>query len=71
MTLTEYVNQQMQTTGKTSRRAILEPLSVKAGVSFTTLSNVDRGARITRYDVAKAIEGATRGAVTVRELCEQ
>lgn len=70
MNLNEYITKEMARTGQTSRRAILGPLSVKCGVSYNTLASFDRGAKAGQYKIAKAIETATGGEVTIRELCE-
>lgn len=50
--------------------SVYESLSEASGVSTQTISSVARGARMNRYDLAKAISVATQGAVTVEELCE-
>jgi transcriptional regulator with XRE-family HTH domain len=69
MTLHEWIDRRVSALG-VSRRAILEDLSDLAGVSVVTLSAVDRGARLGRYDKARALSEATGGKVTIKELCE-
>lgn len=62
MTLDKYL--------ETPRALSLEELAEKSGVSYTTLKNVRRGMKLKLYNVAKAIQSATGGKVTVAELCE-
>jgi len=35
-----------------------------------TLQYLERGGKLSRYEKAKAVETATEGVVTVKELCE-
>jgi predicted transcriptional regulator len=69
MTLHEWITERSEALGL-SRRAIMEDLSAMAGVSVVTLSSVDRGARLTRYALARAVSEATGGQVSIQELCE-
>ena len=69
MTLHEYVDQETERTG-VSRRKVLAVLAERSGVSLMTLGPVDRGAKMQNYPKAKAIEDATRGKVTIKDLCE-
>ncbi len=48
----------------------LAELAEASGVSYTTLKAARRGMKLKLYDVAKKIEEATGGQVTVKELCE-
>lgn len=73
MTLTEWIDQQLDEHG--SRKDFCRGLSEKleaAGVpiSWQTLTNIDRGMRLTSYARAKALSDLTGGDVTVAELCE-
>jgi DNA-binding transcriptional regulator YdaS (Cro superfamily) len=67
--LKEYVDRQALRDGVTAT-TILQSLAEESGVSFQTCSTAYRGAAMNRYDKAKAIQTATGGRVTIKELCE-
>lgn len=51
-------------------RALEQRIKSTGGlVSFNTLSSVERGQKVRRYDKAEAIEKATNNAVSIAELC--
>jgi hypothetical protein len=59
-----------------SRWAVCKELSAyleTTGTPITaqTIANVARGYRLQSYDRAKALSDATKGEVTVAELCEE
>lgn len=76
MRLGAWVKREIEEKRGTSVRDVLIKLQVKiknAGgetVSFVTLQSVEKGQRVSKYPKAKAIEDATGGDVTVKELCE-
>lgn len=53
-----------------ARKDILRDLAQVSGVAFQTLSQCERGARLSLYDKALAIQTATMGQVTVLDLCD-
>lgn len=55
---------------KVTKTEVLRALGKKAGVSMLTLQHMATGGKLSRYDKAKAVETATEGLVTVKELCE-
>lgn len=55
---------------KQSKTAFMRALAKKCSVSYPTLRLLERGGNISMYDKAKVISAATRGAVSVQELCE-
>lgn len=66
---------------KASAKSVLEGLACSIGelacaktvsdtVSFVTLQGVAKGARLSKYTKAQAIEKATDGKVTIAELCQ-
>jgi transcriptional regulator with XRE-family HTH domain len=66
MKLNEWIDSRL----KTTRHAAYAELAEKSGISVQTIANIDRGMRLNTYSRAKAISDATKGAVTVEELCE-
>ncbi len=64
------VHHTRQCTGCKPRGEAYAYLAEATGISDETIANVDRGMRLKTYDRAKAIEAATKGLVTVQELCE-
>lgn len=63
MTLREYVN-------KNGGAETLARISEESEVSMVTLRHVMSGMKLKLYEKAKAISTATRGKVSVQELCE-
>jgi len=53
--------------GKT---AVLRNLAKLSEVSLLTLQIVERGGQMNNYKKAKAVSEATKGKVTITELCE-
>ena len=45
-------------------------LARETGVSYKTVRAVAKGAILARYPIAKVLSEATKGAVSVEELCE-
>lgn len=74
MKLSEWVDR-MTLTGDTRQRVLtrLRAILIEQGtpISMPTLNSLDRGASLRRYPLAQAVERATDGAVTVKDLCEQ
>lgn len=80
MKLGAWVKREIEEKRGTSVRDVLiklqDKIKLEAGenggetVSFVTLQSVEKGQRVSKYPKAKAIENATGGAVTVKELCE-
>lgn len=70
MKLSEWVAAKAKKTKKT-KTAILKELATVSGVSLLTLQIAERGAPLSRYPKAKSISEATKGAVTIEDLCEQ
>lgn len=64
----EYVDAQVK--WATSRTAFLQQLESACGVSLLTLQRLYRGAKLKRYDKAKALCKATGGKVSLEDLCE-
>lgn len=69
MKLSEYIHKEMKKKN-INKTEVLKRLAEKSKVSKLTLHNVSKGGCMTMYDKAKAVSEATRGAVTVKELCE-
>lgn len=75
MRLREWIQEQIKEKGHKSKKAALKALEGKIKgqggetVSFITLQNSERGLVLTKYSKAEAIEKATEGKVTVKELC--
>jgi hypothetical protein len=69
MRLNEWIDERLAKT-KTSRWDVCQELAEKSGVTAQTIANIDRGMRLNTYRRAKALSDATRGAVSVAELCE-
>jgi hypothetical protein len=69
MKLAEYVQGEVTRRNK-FKTTILKALAKKSGVSYMTLTIVERGGKMVHYDKAKCVSQATGGAVTVEELCE-
>jgi len=63
MKLHEYVH-------KNGGTETLQRISEESEVSMVTLRHVMSGMKLKLYDKAKAISDATRGKVSVAELCE-
>lgn len=63
MTLREYVH-------KNGGTETLQRISDDSGVSMVTLRHVMSGMKLKLYEKAKAVSDATRGKVSVAELCE-
>ena len=53
-----------------ARTEVLQDLARVSGVSFQTLAQAERGARMTNYEKALAIQTATDGEITVVDLCD-
>lgn len=53
-----------------ARKDVLADLAKVSGVAFQTLAQCERGARISLYEKALAIQEATGGQVTVLDLCD-
>jgi DNA-binding transcriptional regulator YdaS (Cro superfamily) len=68
MTLHEWIDSQQAEYPSLSRTYFMQRLREVSGVSMTTLSALDRGARLTRADKAHALINATKGAVTLEDL---
>jgi hypothetical protein len=71
--LSEWIDKKV--TDKTTRTDVRQILSSRMAskgcyLSEHTIANVDRGMRLNRYDLAKALSDITDGEVTVAELCE-
>lgn len=61
-----------QTGPQVTRRAVLEALAKRSGVSFQTLEPVaGRGTRMGNYQKAKAVSAATDWKVTIFDLCDE
>jgi hypothetical protein len=76
MKFPEYVKQQVNAKNKgseqkTNKTQFLKEFSVKCGVAFATLTSLERGLQLVRYDKAKQVSDATGNKVTIRELCEK
>jgi DNA-binding transcriptional regulator YdaS (Cro superfamily) len=69
MKLAEWLFQQTKRR-KMKFRDVLSDLADTSGVTLTSLRAYARGMRVGTYTTAKAIEGATGGAVTCMELFE-
>jgi hypothetical protein len=63
------VTLEIEKTGK-NKTAVLKDLAKTSGVSLLTLQSVEKGATLRLYDKAKAISQATKGVVSVDELCD-
>lgn len=72
MTLREYVDAQKEARGsEVSDHTIITELSNASTIGKTTLYNVLRGQRLSRYPLAVALSRATRGAVPVAKLLKE
>jgi hypothetical protein len=75
MRLEQWIDEQVaEMLGKgtpTSKRAVLEALAQRAGVSYMTLVPVAKGSRLAIYLKARAVSEATGWGVTIPELCER
>jgi len=56
--------------GVVTRTKFLKQVAVSTGVSLQTLQFVAKGGRVSLYHKAQIISDATKGAVSIRELCE-
>lgn len=70
MTLLEWVESRMKETGL-SREKTQRALADKSGVSYTTIVNTTKGARMGRYDKAEALSKATEWQVSIDVLCRR
>jgi transcriptional regulator with XRE-family HTH domain len=70
MNLGTWVSEQAETK-RTSKRAVLEALAERSGVSFMTLESTARGARMGNYQKAKSVSAATNWKVTIPDLCDE
>jgi hypothetical protein len=72
MKLDEWVDQEIKrATGRApSRKIVLESLSRETGINLQTLAACERGARLTNYGKALAVQRATGGTITVVDLCD-
>ena len=71
MTLSEWIDREMVGSRHAFIRAMAKRLA-EAGtpVSAHTIAACDRGMKLTKHPLAKALSDLTRGCVTVKELCE-
>lgn len=69
MKLAEWLFQQTKRR-KLKFRDVLAELADTSGVSIVSMRQYARGMRVGTYTTAKAIEGATEGAVSCMELFE-
>lgn len=51
-------------------RGSIQRISRESEVSYQTVWHAKNGQPIARYDIAKAISDATKGEVSVEDLCE-
>ncbi len=63
MTLQEYIH-------KNGGMETLQRIADESDVSMVTLRHILNGMKLRRYDKAQAVSKATRGKVTIEELCE-
>ena len=56
--------------GKTARTQFLRTFADQSGVSLQTLQSVAKGGRMSLYAKAQAISDATKGEVSIKDLCE-
>ena len=52
------------------RHIVVSNLVLATGISETTIRNAAKGCKISHYSIAKNIQTATDGQVTIKELCE-
>lgn len=75
MKFPEYVRQQVNVQNKsgpkTTKTQFLRAFALKCDVAFATLTSLERGLKLVRYDKAKQISEATGNKVTIRELCDK
>ena len=71
MKFPEYVQQQVKQRKLRYKSEFLRAFAEECGVAFITLSKLEQGQQMVRYDKAKAISDATGNKVTIRELCEK
>lgn len=71
MKFPEYVKQQVKVRKHANKTEFLKEFAKECGVAFVTLSVLERGSTLVRYDKAKKLSEATGNKVTIRELCEK
>lgn len=75
MKFSKYVEQELKKLNskgeqKYTKTQYLTEFAERSGVSLLTLQNIDRGSKLVNYNKAKDVSKATKGAVTVKDLCE-